>query len=668
MFTAHAMTSLCERSSRITTVLAILFVAMGMLPTSVSQSMISNVTILSVSSISGCIDSYPIVTNCTFPASISIRTSGIDTRMDPTSLSLLITSQQVEIWIWLLSLRSDDMTIVATVTSVPYNPTLFHGRANLSVYDYGTGIRSVPFPGISFAYDGPPTLLTIGGCRGAGAGTYDCVPASDVVTFTGSGFRWLTNRAYVSVQIGNNGVYAGQAFQVVNDSYALLLLNTTYTYLLLPQHYSGVVLPVSIFLPSSGSTTVLARYYTNALSVSFITLPAPIVISIVADATCQNLTLSGGSTFYFTCIPGVSYLVVSGHYLYSDAITVGGSPCSKQNTRVNGGTAANAPLLYCTLPEILDTEPGRSYNVVVSNAAGTYVPDISVAYTAQPSISAITPCEDHALAGLGSWCQPGALLTISGSRLYVDTSVTVLLVSSRPLEINVTCPQPTVVNSSTITCLLPELDSISAAQFYGRSVRLLVLFNFSTVVTNTLVRTVYNLPGAPYIASISGCDLSVSARDVSSCHSGGILTLSGHNFSGSSISIYSITSQPYFSCFLLPGNSSTMVTCRLPLFDPVDAPFVADNPYTLIMSIVTLSSRPTVVASNTFTVSFTYPPVTPSGSQTEKSIAASPTIILLSTIVPVLGVLIVGTLAFMRYRRRKRDQHLLDLSTEQELM
>ena len=647
------MTSSCRTLPVLTAVFLALLVTSA--STSAAQSL--NVVLTAVSSLSGCVDSYPTTLNCTFPASIAISTTGLGTLNISWTL-LRISGPSSAMWAT-PTLAADGSTVLAILTARTYNPGLFNTLLNLSLYDYSTGNVSAPFPGISFAYDAPPMLSSISGCAtGSGAGTFACVPATDVLTFTGRGFRWLP---YSSMRVSNvsaSSYYSTySSLTVVNDSYALLPLNTTYAYVLLPQHYNGVVLPLSFSIASYNYSSYAYTYYlTNQLSISFVPLPAPIVYSISASSSCTNATGPAGQTVWINCRPQVSWLMIYGQYLYADSITVGGAVCPSPSSTGGYSFTANAPYVYCYLPLLPQYSPGQLLDVVVTNPAGSFYLNQSIAFTSQPTLVSLSSCIQGQV--FGGYCVAGDALTITGSLFYNDPTMNVTLQSYNWRQqgvYNVTCDSPHYINSTAISCTLPALDAVSGQQFYGNYARVTASFNSSSIVTNTLYSLLYNYPDAPHITAVSGCDTSVSAVQSTSCHSGGILTISGYNLSGSSQWIGTYNS-PSFECVVL-SNSSSSITCQLPVFDAADSPLQADTPYTLLLYVVK-GTDPYYyywAPSNTFSIAFTFAPPLPPLPPSESS--SSHAGLIAGVVIACLVVLAAAAAGVVLYRRRRAAAH-----------
>ena len=166
-------------------------------------------------------------------------------------------------------------TLIAQVTPSSYSPRWLQTLLNLTI---SLGSSSTSFPSFSFAYDPPPFLTSISGCEGSGLLTTACIPGSSILTFQGSGMRWLGLgsgiRDYVQLNLDDITVSLGGQLVTVNDSAAALALSSTYQ--LLPRHYNGVPLPISFtFNTFNTQSRTFSQWSTNNLSVSFVSIPLP---------------------------------------------------------------------------------------------------------------------------------------------------------------------------------------------------------------------------------------------------------------------------------------------------------------------------------------------------------------------------------------------------------
>ena len=244
----HSVSSL--RLPLLLPLLSLLSVLLLLSPTLTSAQVTSwsQVSITSVTS-PNCTQSGAIAINCPFPVTLLITTSGWGTASSAFIYLVAIGPDGTEIGGpqgggSSLSVWSGDgganTTLQGTLFPQQFAPTLVASSANavapllnLTIRTFGPG-SSVPFPGISFAYDAGPTLTSISGCVGSGASTTLCAPATTVLTFQGSGFRWYSNPGAVQLWINSGATQAsgggnfGQPnLQVQSDTQMTLNLANT---------------------------------------------------------------------------------------------------------------------------------------------------------------------------------------------------------------------------------------------------------------------------------------------------------------------------------------------------------------------------------------------------------------------------------------------------------
>ncbi len=245
-----------------------------------------------ITAISGCVDVGSVTVNCSvatttlriqtaagFPATTIWATRPLYTQAHLGNYEYFVTTAA-----WLDPLDSTNTSVYVNVTANSYYPHITDTLISVSFIDYYTPGQptSPPFAGFSYRFEGPPTLTAIGGCEGSGLSTLNCVPDSSIIELWGSGLLWYASGSYYlgkEINIGDQSTTLFNDLRVVNDSYATLPLALTYGTLLKPQHYAGVLLPLSftsIAFGRSGQTDY--SYTTNQLQISFIPLPAPVIL------------------------------------------------------------------------------------------------------------------------------------------------------------------------------------------------------------------------------------------------------------------------------------------------------------------------------------------------------------------------------------------------------
>jgi hypothetical protein len=333
---------------------------------------------------------------------------------------------------------------------------------------------------------------------------------------------------------------------------------------------------------------------------------------------------------------------------YDAQITVGGVPCSSTSTK--------SFFVACLLPAIPNYVSNAPYDIVVTNGAGSLTLPGAVSFRDGPVLVGMTSCIDYAGPGQqqsGGGCQPGTAITLSGFRFANDPTVSILLQSMRGSPTNLSCLQPAVINSTTLSCVLPPATAASMALFIGQYVRLVVAFNSSTVLSNAVSTTVIDWPNPPLITAIGGsaCAVSSSALAVSSCSPGGELVLYGSNLNGSGINIYNsdMTINGYsISSFYLTllTVTDTAITIALPQWGEGSPPIQPNVTY--VITGFEQNNHGLFRRLNAFTIAFAE--TAPSGpTDSESSGQSNRLAIIVGVIVPVV-VLSLVTLAVLVWR------------------
>ena len=638
----------------------------------------SAVSIVSVTS-PNCTQSGSVLTGCVLPTQLQIVTSGYGSLNVQQADLIVVAPDGTEVGYGMGQTSGTQMQraandlgsnvyLTATIYPSQYTPSIMGSSAsaaaptcNLTIDGFWTG-QTAGAPLISFTYDGPPTLSTISGCTGSGTSTASCDPATAVLTFTGSGFRWFSNPGAVQVWLGSSystvtGSGGGPnqaALLVQSDSQMTLNLATAYVYLLLPSHYGGA--SVSIFFNeykwqgtrSSGS---YVNSYTNALSLSFIAQPAPVITNITIGPG-SNCAGSNGTGPYVNCAPLVSYINIQGKYIYDVSVTVGGSSCASL-------VVIGAQLVRCVLPLLSGTGP---YDLVVSdpNAATTayYTSTGLISYRSGPSISSVTTCTisgqtDPLGFFFGGLCYEGGLITIAGNNFPSSDSTLLVNMTYMPMgpsfqrpayaqsAVSIFCSSPSILSSSAISCTLPYLSQQTGAAanasllFYYAPVWLQLSFASGSSLTNTFPLQMYNYPNAPIISSVTGCAVSNSALSLSNCVSGNVLTIAGTNlFNGTWVEVQPVT-QGFASWSCLPLTyTASLITCELPTFDPEVSPVSSGVTYTMQVAVEQSGFGIVLEPSNAFYLDYggVY-----SGSSSSSGLSRSG-IIAVAVVVPVVAI------------------------------
>ena len=272
-------------------VLALLSVAVLLLVSlAAAQSPPQSYADVRITSITGCVDVYPVTVNC----SVASNTLRIQTAAGFPSITDLWLRRRIVFVFGLVDgynyfdisgLRADptdptNTSVFVDVAAKSYFPHITGVLVNVSFIDQSTvpSQTSPAFAGFSFRFEGPPTLTAIAGCEGSGQATLNCVPDATVLELMGSGLLWYSTAYDVRLRIGNETswtVVVG-SLAVVNDSYATLSLTRIFSTVLKPQQYAGVLLPLSLTSYGYNRTGALVySYTTNAVHISFVPLPPP---------------------------------------------------------------------------------------------------------------------------------------------------------------------------------------------------------------------------------------------------------------------------------------------------------------------------------------------------------------------------------------------------------
>ena len=326
-----------------------------------SAQLPASLTDVQIISVSGCVDVGAVTVNCSVATTtLLIRTAaGFPATTNWVSRPVYVAARLndyayfVTTAPWLNTADPSNSSVYVNVTAGGYFPQLTGQFLSVSFVPSPSATRpgSAAFAGFSYAFDGPPTLLSISGCDGSGAATLHCVPGSSLLELTGSGLLWLQSSIRTTVNIGSvsDTLYGG--VQVLNDSYATLSLAGLYSRLLQPQHYAGVLLSFNLTSTTYNRQGVVQHSYTtNALQLSFVPLPPPKVkdwyattqhatsllkprqppaFALNASVRCLSTKCmcfrvittcddaSGAPSTWRGCRPGVSILFVTGEYLVS---------------------------------------------------------------------------------------------------------------------------------------------------------------------------------------------------------------------------------------------------------------------------------------------------------------------------------------------------------------
>ena len=617
-----------------------------------AQASMHDIVITSITS-PNCTADGPYAVDCLLPLTMSVHTAGLP--VDPLagdtygSYYLLIRYAGVlSTSCWGKRDLSDpsNSSVVCTLRLPGLVLPALGVMLNVSFRDWTSLQESLPFVGLSLANRGPPLLTSISGCASSnGSGTFGCAPDVDVLQLRGSNMLWFAGvqTDYVFTSIASRLSFMGSV-TALNDSYAELLLNVGYSLLLLVPHYNGTVLPLAFnlgYYPLSGDTS-LVPVLTNSVSISFIPLPPPI-ITFVSFSSCA-VTVENGTQQFNSCLPGVSSVSVTGHYLYG-SVSVGNSTLGYFPAQLTFDY--QSPLnQQASLPYIAAAEPGVQYDVMVSNDAGSTLLPAAFTYTAQPTLAGVDACLD---SGSDYYyppanCPPGATLLLRGFNFIDDPQLTVLLTPVYA-DGNVSCTNASFLSPLTITCTLPSPALALQPLFYGQQSFVTVLFPSSPLNrSNTLMLAVYVSATAAIVTSVTGCGNSSGALSLTECRSLDVLTLAGSNLGNASL-VWA-TNQG-FPCLPLDGsNTASALQCQLPDLDSSEQDILTDTPYT--MQVNTRQGQ-----TNIFRISFTSQPAVvpqpPASGSPSSSSGRSAAVVAAAVVVPV--VVVLALLSVLLWRR-----------------
>ena len=297
---------------------------------------LTQISIVSVTSDGSCTDTFPTVTNCRLPSTLTLSLSAPITPRSSLYLILDSGDQDAD---GSLSINSTFPTQAkATIRLTGFAASMMGRALSLYIYDQTSGNKSQPLVGGASLTTFPsPTLSTISGCEGSGSSTLNCIPDVNVWTFTGSGLLLFNALDNYQLQIGTSSgwVYPDTAkgLVVVNDSYAWMRINTSSSAVLAPLHFTGQLFPFSFNLPyrSTLQNRIIPYVVPSQVSVSFGSMPPPSIRSIFSQSAffdnqpgCSPFSFSTPFTnaAFTSCLPGVSLLWITGDFLWADTITL----------------------------------------------------------------------------------------------------------------------------------------------------------------------------------------------------------------------------------------------------------------------------------------------------------------------------------------------------------
>ena len=566
----------------------------------------SRLAVTSVTSDGSCTDTFPTVSLCSLPATLTVSVSGIPANASLPYAYLILDNPAAEVDAYVQVLRLANTTSLYTVPFLlsGYNPAFFGVPLDLFLYDRSAGVRSQALKGgLSLPARATPTLSAIAGCEGSGAATELCAPDHDVLYFSGTGLSLFLELSVFMLTLGGRVTALGSgAVLSASESVLALKLNSSYVWVVQPENYDGTLLPVGLRLTSYSLLSNAQQEWTvdGGLSVSFAPLPPPIITSLQAGfltggsggAGCSPSNTSTPSSLAFVgCVAGTNSILLTGHYLYQLNMSLS-APGKGVWLCENYGVGDAAHYQYAFLPLIPEDEPGLAWDLTVVTPTGQLTFPGLITYSTAPYLSSLVSCTNFSPYDTNPFytsCTAGRTLTVLGSNFPKDPALSIVLSSSPgptalglpPL--NVSCLTPLWVDSRTLTCVIPSLDAAVGPRFWGVTNAVRAVFPSTGQASTALSAVIVAYPDSPIVTSISGCAASTSPLSVTGCKGGDVLTLRGFNLS-TAASAYIQLYDEYVSYQLvhlevLPGVTSTLVQAALPFVSPADSPFVAGLQY-----------------------------------------------------------------------------------------
>ena len=324
--------------------------------------------------------------------------------------------------------------------------------------------------------------------------------------------------------------------------------------------------------------------------------------------------ISSGLANYTGCSLGLSRLSLGGHYFYNLSVAIGGVPC------VTSFSAAT--LFSCNAPVGAGLQPNVAYPVTISTIAGGLSLVSFVGFTSYPSIAYLESCSatltysatPTVYSNGNIFCKPGTILTVRGSQFPLGNQpvhLNLLFFPSIIPAFNISCLDTVVVDSSTVTCVLPKITNATVSSFvYGQEMLVQLGFGSSTVWTNTLQVRVYQNPDAPIVSHLSanGCGPVTTSTffpgnplQLSNCVGNATLTLTGSYLNGSNYNVrgvaYTATGGWVNAFATVLSNSSTQLVLQLPDLNNAPMPIVIG---TLYQYVLTMSRGPYLFSNQHF--------------------------------------------------------------------
>ena len=597
-----------------------------------------------ITAVSGCApdsSNVNLTMNCTLPINLTITGSGFT-----NSMNVRITTATTSF--------SCGIVTISTSNNTVYCYLYFRGASwippqtltNLTAIDTSAtpAVAGPAFAGVTFM-PVVPTLTGVSGCMDVGNTTINCTPANATLTLIGSNFNELLGfYSTFSAKILSTGTSYGNIASVLSDTRMLFRVSTLYYAMFNSEAVYGTTVSVALCYGSD---------CTNFANFSLGPLPPPQITSISGINCLTSNALSAPTPVSNTtdCFPSFSLLSITGVYLYSVPITVGGWPCLV-NQFNRDPTIAQAFRVIC-LPTLASGYiPGQLMDVTL-NRTGLITVPAAVSFNSLPTITALSAaaCPGDA-TGWNVYtnlkCAAGSTITITGMNYPTDSVCTAALTVQlwdRTHSTTIACLQAAVASATAITCVLPvppdNSDAFEQFYFSGTTTTSVVLFYNQSLQSNVFPAGLYQSLAAPVVSSVTGCaGATATALNVSNCQVGDVLTVSGSNFLVGLDVMY----RSVWSCSQVMVLSWSQLTCVIPGLGSLNTQIA----YPLAVSGYV---NGTLLASNPFYVSFTE-----SSPSSLSSTSLSTATIAVVTVVVVLAGFVLVALALLAWRRKGRGR------------
>ena len=562
---------------------------------------------------------------------------------------------------------------------------------------------TAPFPGLTIQLLPAPVLTGVSGCQGSGNATLRCVPDSDVLRLQGTGLLSLA-QTFVNVDLNRAYEMDAAAFarvaphtsvpvpflSVLSDSEAELDLASVYGLALQVELFGSGEVPLTLLLGALLYSSSV--YQTNAVYVSFAPLSPPTVsaLGVVGSAAlsmdpsrgCQAV---GNSSMRLQgCDGGFSLLQLTGHYLSSPSVSVGGQLCAMPYADYWQQQPDATQTRWCVLPPF----PGPAstfYDLVVTTVAGQLTLPQAVSFTDQPVLTSVLSCSDDAwfsqylpITQPGTFhprCFAGSTLYLTGLNLLPATTPFTVTLSGpqSPLirfPVTANCLQPTYLNATTLSCVLPSPPA--GLNSGGGTVLIQIRYPSANATSNWLTTsTIYDQPTSPRVTSVQGCtgiaSPAASPLAVGGCQWGSSLTIIGSFLLGNTslpLSGPSLASYPNWGMSLSKAQLSSdrvvltltlQALYSLPNLPVSDADLMGGNTYQVSLYF---SQAPYMLTSNAFSITFAPSLPDPVGPASTAEGGAGDTgsrssTVVVAVLVPVVVLVLAGVALQLRRRRRQ---------------